>query len=105
MTTKEAIVGGLVAGFVGGSIIAGAVFATRPSGAIEVYGSVDVGNLPTEVYGSGPILVKLVQPVEYQAAPDGSASHPFYVANQGPMYVYSCENFSAASLAASQHCQ
>lgn len=102
---REAIVGGLVAGLMAGSIVAGAVFATKASGTVEVSGSVDVTNLPTEVYGSGPILVKLVQPVEYQAAPDGSATNPFYVANEGPIYVYSCENFSAASLAASQHCQ
>jgi hypothetical protein len=51
MAIKDAIVGGVLTGRVGGSMVAGAIVATRPSGAIQVYGSVDVNSLPASLPG------------------------------------------------------
>jgi hypothetical protein len=104
MAIKDAIVGGVLAGLVGGSMVAGAIVATRASGAIQVYGSVDVNSLPAQLAGgNGPVLVKVVEPTSYSGAL-GSATNPIYLADQGPTYVFSCENHSS-SYATSQHCK
>jgi len=94
---KEAIVGGVLAGLVAGSIIAGALVVTGPHGAVQVYGTVDVGILPTGVYGSrGPILVEIANDSLGAQGPDGSEAHPFYINASGPILVAACsENASA----------
>lgn len=89
---KEAVVGGVLAGLVGGSIIAGTMFITGSGRAVEVYGSVDVSNLPTSVYGSGgPILVELAGAPVGGQSPDGSLKNPFFVTGASPLFVKSCD--------------
>ena len=94
---KEAIVGGVLAGLVAGSIVAGAIVVTGSQGAVQVYGTVDIGNFPTEVYGGrGPILVTIADDSLGAQGPDGSQEHPFYIDASGPILVQACtENASA----------
>ena len=81
---RDVIVGGLVAGLVAGSMVAGAVVVTRgttgptSSGPVEVYGEVTIGNGYSGSGANNPVLVKIDQPAGQQA-PDGSQAHPFYI--------------------------
>jgi hypothetical protein len=99
---KETIVGGLVAGLVAGSMMAGAVVLTRDGagtpaqgGPVEVHGEVTIGNGCTVYSGCGdnPVLVKIDQPIGSQA-PDGSSDNPFYIRQSGALYVKSCDGAS-----------
>lgn len=92
---KDAIVAGVFAGIVGGSIVAGAIGLTKTglddaqSGPIEVYGQVEVMNGYSGF--ADPVLFKIDQPIGYQA-PDGSRENPYYIVADRPIVVELCEN-------------
>lgn len=99
---KEAVVGGLVAGLMAGSIVAGAVVfvhndtgtsvGSASQGPIRVFGEVTISN-------PNPISVKIDAPWFGFNPPDGSVDRPYHIVQAGALWVHTCDNrVSAASL-------